>query len=454
MTSKCNKNVAAEGIPYFTPAQIPPAGTAFDPQPSGAHIPKLFQPLKIRGVEFQNRIWVSPMCQYSAQDGIPTPWHMAHLGGILTRGPGLTMIEATAVLPEGRITPEDCGIWSDNHIKPLADLVTFAHSQNQKIGIQLAHAGRKASTVAPWISGAPTASKEVGGWPDNVWGPSAIPYAADYPPVKALSKDGIKRVVQAFADGAMRAVKAGFDVVEIHSAHGYLLDEFLSPASNKRTDEYGGSFENCTRLLFEIVDVVRANIPKSMPLFVRVSATDWLEESLPNEPSWRSEDTVQLAPILHEHGVDLLDVSSGGNHSKQKINGGPAYQSVFARDVMQAIGARTAFHNNVTDSKDHPPGRIFVSTVGAIQNGPVAELLLQNGCADVIFVGRQFLRNPSTVWAWADELSVGNKIVEVELAAQIRWGFKGRGHRTSDGKEDLSKPHVDNKELHVGSCKV
>jgi 2,4-dienoyl-CoA reductase-like NADH-dependent reductase (Old Yellow Enzyme family) len=179
------------------------------------------------------------------------------------------MVEATAVLPEGRITPEDSGIWSDDHIKPLADIVTFAHSQSQKIGIQLAHAGRKASTVAPWISGDPTASEEVGGWPDNVWAPSAIPYEDNYPHPKELSKEGIKKVVQAFADATKRALEAGFDVIEVHSAHGYLLDSFLSPASNKRTDEYGGSFENRTRLLVEIVDTVRSIIPQTMPLFVR-----------------------------------------------------------------------------------------------------------------------------------------------------------------------------------------
>ncbi|EAU89465.1 NADPH dehydrogenase [Coprinopsis cinerea okayama7 len=452
----CNRNVPAKGIPYFTPAQDPPAGTAFDPQPSGAHQPKIFNPLRIRGVEFQNRIWVSPMCQYSAENGKFTPWHMAHLGGIFTRGPGLTMIEATAVLPNGRITPEDAGIWSDEHIKPLQDVVTFCHSQSQNIGIQLAHAGRKASTVAPWISGAPTASKEVGGWPDDVWAPSAIPYSEDYPHPKELTKEGIKGIIQAFADGAKRALKAGFDVIEIHSAHGYLLSEFLSPVSNKRTDEYGGSFENRTRLLIEIVDTVRSIIPEEMPLFVRVSATEWLEESMPNEPSWKSEDTVRLAPILYEHGVDLLDVSSGGNHPKQKIKGGPAYQAPFARDVMQSIGARSFFPSNVKDKSTSNGGRLprlLVSTVGAITTAQVAEALLL-ASADVIFVGRQFQRHPGTVWQWADELSDGSKDIQIQLPGQIRWGFQGRGARTSDGKEDHSHPEVESCKTKVGSCKV
>lgn len=201
----------------------------------------------------------------------PDPAHIDSfvVGGIFTRGPGLTFFEATAVLSEGRITPEDAGIWSDDHIEPFAKVIEFAHSQNQKIGIQLAHAGRKGSTVAPWIGGIPLADESVGGWPDNVWGPSTIPFAEGYATPKELSKDGIKRIVQAFADAAKRAIKAGIDVIEIHNAHGYLLHSFLSPTSNKRTDEYGGSFENRTRLTLEIVDAVRAAIPDDMPLFLR-----------------------------------------------------------------------------------------------------------------------------------------------------------------------------------------
>jgi 2,4-dienoyl-CoA reductase-like NADH-dependent reductase (Old Yellow Enzyme family) len=191
------------------------------------------------------------------------------VGGIFTRGPGLSLVEGTSVLPEGRITPEDLGIWSDTQLEALFKVVEFAHSQNQKIGIQLAHAGRKASTVAPWITGDATASAAVGGWPDNVWGPSAIPYEEEYPKPKELSKDGIKTIVSAFVDATKRAVKVGFDVIEIHSGHGYLLHSFLSPASNKRTDEYGGSFENRIRLILEVVDGVRAAMPDDMPLFYR-----------------------------------------------------------------------------------------------------------------------------------------------------------------------------------------
>ncbi|KAF5334656.1 hypothetical protein D9611_012009 [Ephemerocybe angulata] len=453
MSSKA-RNVPAPGIPYFTPAQRPPAGSAFFPQPSGRDIPKVFQPLRIRGVEFHNRIFLSPLCQYSADNGKMTPWHMAHIGGIALRGPGLSCIEATAVLPEGRITPEDVGIWSDEHVQGLSELVTFVHSQSQKIAIQLAHAGRKASTLAPWIAGDSVASEAAGGWPDNVWGPSDIPYNETFPVPKVFTKEGINKVIKAFEDGAKRALKAGFDVIEIHSAHGYLLDSFLSPASNKRTDEYGGSFVNRIRLLLEVVDTVRRVIPETMPLFVRISATDWLEESLPNEPSWRSEDTVRLAPILYEHGVDLLDCSTGGNHEKQRIKGGPAYQTPFAHAVMQGIGAKESFPMN-TQSPMTGNGRLprlIVSSVGAITTGPLAEKLLQNGHLDVVCVGRQFLRNPFTVWAWADELEREGEEVQLQLPAQIGWGFKGRGKRCSDGKEDCaSKPENCQR---VGGCKV
>ncbi|KAI0775531.1 hypothetical protein BD413DRAFT_602773 [Trametes elegans] len=395
-------NPPAPGVPYYTPAQYPAAGTAAEEENA---VPTLFKPIKIRGVEFQNRIWVSPMCQYSADDGKLMDWHLAHLGGIFTRGPGLTVIEATAVTPEGRITPEDSGLWNDEQIEPLRRIVQFAHSQNQKIAIQLAHAGRKASTVAPWLDMGATATETVGGWPNDVVAPSAIPYNENFPKPKELDKEGIKRVVTAFVAAAKRALKAGFDVIEIHNAHGYLLDSFISPATNKRTDEYGGSFENRIRLTLEIVDAVRAVIPPSMPLLLRISATDWLEESLPSEPSWRSEDTVRLAGILAEHGVDLLDVSTGGLHPQQKIKGGPAYQAPFAEAVKKAHG-----------------DKILVGSVGNITDGKTAQNVLDKGQADVIFVGRQFQKNPGTVWAFAEDLDVA-----LTQAHQIEWGFKGRG---------------------------
>ncbi|TFK73404.1 FMN-linked oxidoreductase [Pluteus cervinus] len=411
-----NANVPASGVPYFTPAQVPPAGTAVSEEP-----PKLFQPLKIRGVEFPNRIFLSPLCQYSADNGKLTAWHLAHLGGILTRGPGLTFIEATAVLPEGRITPEDAGLWSDDQLESHAKIVEFAHSQGQKIGIQLAHAGRKASTVAPWIKGDNTASEEVGGWPNDVWGPSTIPWDTDYPTPQALSHEGIKRVIQAWTDAAQRAIRAGYDVIEIHNAHGYLLHSFLSPASNKRTDEYGGSFENRIRLTLEVVDAVRKAIPTDTPLFLRVSATDWLEESLPNEPSWRSEETVRLAPILREHGVDFLDVSTGGNHPLQRIKGGPAFQAPFAEAVKKGL------------NPSHNP-QLVIGSVGSIADGKVAQGVLDKGQADAVLVGRQFMKNPFAVWQFAEDLGV-----DVWLANQIRWPFAGRARKPPQKLDEEKK---------------
>ncbi|KAH9947526.1 hypothetical protein B0H21DRAFT_329711 [Amylocystis lapponica] len=400
-------NAPAPGVPYFTPAQYPAAGTAVEPQPDDKPLPKLFQPIKIRGVEFQNRIWLSPLCQYSADNGAPTAWHMAHLGGIISRGPGLSIIEATAVVPEGRITPQDLGLWDDTLIAPYRELVQFAHSQNQKIGIQLAHAGRKASTVAPWLSFAATATALDGGWPDNVVAASALQHAPGFPQPTALTTEGIRAVVVAFAEAARRSLKAGFDVIEIHGAHGFLLGEFLSPAVNKRTDEYGGSFENRTRLLLEVVDATRAIIPADMPLFVRISATDWLEKALPNEPSWRSEDTVRLAPILAEHGVDLLDVSSGGTHSAAVYpKDGPAtWQAPFAADVKKAAG-----------------DKILVSAVGGVKTGQLAQEILDKEQADVTFVGRMFQKNPGLVWSFAEDLGV-----TLTVAHQIEWPFAGRG---------------------------
>jgi len=332
---------------------------------------------------------------------------MAHLGGIASRGPGLTFVEATAVLPEGRITPQDTGIWSDAHIKPLADIVEFVHSQNQKIAIQLAHAGRKASTSAPWLNAQSTVQVEHDGWPDNVWGPSTVPFDASHPQPRELTLEGIQRVIAAFVDGAKRALTAGFDVIEIHCAHGYLLHSFISPVSNKRTDQYGGSFENRIRLPIQVVDAVRAVIPEDMPLFLRISGTDWLEEVAPDEPSWRAEDTVRFAPILAAHGVDLLDISSGGNDPRPRWMSGYQYQVPFAAAVKKVVGSK-----------------LLVGSVGELHSAISAQDVLETDRADVIFVGRQFQKNPGQVWAMAEELGV-----EIYVANQMEWPFRGRGWR-------------------------
>ncbi|KAG6830247.1 hypothetical protein H0H87_008774 [Tephrocybe sp. NHM501043] len=337
------------------------------------------------------------------------------VGGIFTRGPGLTFFEGIAVEPQGRITPQDLGLWSDDHIEPLAKIIEFAHTQGQKLAVQLTHAGRKASATAPWISGDVISSKEVGGWPDDIWGPSPVGFYDGIPPPKELTKIRIKEVVQAFVDAAIRSVKAGIDVIEIHNAHGYLLHSFVSPVSNQRTDEYGGSFENRIRLTLEIVDAVRAVIPADMPLFLRISATDWLERVQPNEPSWRSEDTCRLAPILFDHGVDFLDVSSGGISLLQRVRGGPAYQAPFAEDIKRSL----------------PTGHgLLVGSVGQITNGHIAQAILDKGQADAILVGRGFQKNPGLVWTFADDLGV-----EVKQANQIGWGFAGRALKAFGSEE-------------------
>ncbi|KAI9167978.1 NADPH dehydrogenase [Paramyrothecium foliicola] len=412
-TEKCKKpiyNVAAEGVPFYTPAQTPPAGTAFLPD-DGSPPPKLFTPLKIRGLVMPNRIWVSPMCQYSAHEGFHTPWHITHYGGMAQRGPGLMMIEATSVQANGRITPEDSGIYLDAHIDTLRKHVQFAHSQSALIGIQLGHAGRKASTVAPWLSSGATAQKEADGWPDDVVGPSDEPFNEHYPTPRSMSLKEIEQLKKDFVAGARRSLEAGFDIIELHFAHGYLVSSFLSPAVNKRTDQYGGSFENRTRLAVELVDEVRAIMPDKMPLFVRISATDWLEEN-PNFPeSWTVEESAKLAKIFAQRGVDVLDVSSGGNHPQQKVKGGPGYQAPFAKYIKKVVG----------DS-------LLVSSVGSIKSGAVAQEVIAGGKSeddtplDLIAAGRMFQKNPGLVWAWAEELGV-----DIQLAKQIGWGFGGRG---------------------------
>lgn len=397
-------NKPAEGISYFTPAQVPPSGTAKNPQSSGHAVPKLFQPLTIRGVTFQNRVFVSPMCQYSAQDGHMTEWHVTHLGGIVQRGPGLTIIEATSVTPEGRITPEDSGLWKDSQKEPLRRIVEFAHSQGQKIGIQIAHAGRKASTVAPWLSLGNVALEEAGGWPNETVAPSAIAFQSTYTNPQELTIEGIQRIKDAFVATAKRAIDVGFDVIEIHGAHGYLMHEFLSPVSNKRTDQYGGSFENRTRFARETTEAIRAAIPEDTPLFFRISADDWLSGQEEFPESWTINDTVKLAPILKDLGVDLIDVSSGGIHPSQKIKGGPGYQVPFAKAVKDKVGDSLA-----------------VTAVGSISEGKQASEIIDLAGLDAVFVGRYFQKNPGLIWTFAEDLNV-----EIHVAHQISWGFGGR----------------------------
>ncbi|EWZ80983.1 NADH-dependent flavin oxidoreductase [Fusarium oxysporum] len=409
-------NIAAKNIPFFTPAQNPPAGTALECQSPGKSVPKLFTPLNIRGITMQNRIWVSPMCQYSAHEGFHTPWHIAHYGGMAQRGPGLIMLEATAVQANGRITPEDSGIWLDAHIDNLRKHVELAHSQNALIGIQLAHAGRKASTIAPWLKSTAVATRKVQGWPDDVVGPTSQPFSENTPKPRAMNLPEIAQLRQDFVLGTQRAIRAGFDVIELHFAHGYLVSTFLTPAVNKRTDQYGGSFENRCRLALEIIKDIRAVMPADMPLFVRISATDWLENNSEYQgESWTVEESKKLAILLAQYGVDVLDVSSGGNHVLQQPVGGPGYQAPFAKAIKKAVG-----------------DTMLVSCVGSIRTGDLAEQLIvgSNDSDDVpldlIAAGRMFQKNPGLVWAWADDLDT-----TITMAHQISWGFRGRAQKTS-----------------------
>ncbi|KAI9371621.1 hypothetical protein BJX61DRAFT_534643 [Aspergillus egyptiacus] len=396
----------ASGVSYFTPAQEPPAGTAADPQSDGSPIPKLFQSLKVRGLTLHNRIGLSPLCQYSADDGHMTDWHMAHLGGIAQRGPGFLMIEATAVEPEGRITPQDLGLWKDSQIEPMKRVIEFIHSQNQIVGVQIAHAGRKASTVPPWLSFGDIATEKVGGWPDRVKGPSDIPFSPRFPIPKQMTKEDIENFKASWVAAVKRAVRAGADFIEIHNAHGYLLMSFLSPAVNTRTDEYGGSFENRIRLSLEVAKLTREAVPKDLPVFLRVSATDWLEEVQPDQPSWRLEDTIKFAQTLADSGnIDVIDVSSGGTHADQKIHAKPGFQAPFAIAVKKAVG-----------------DKLSVGTVGMIDTAHLANSLVEKEGLDIVLVGRGFQKNPGLVWKFAEELNV-----EIGMANQIRWGFASRG---------------------------
>ncbi|GLA48761.1 hypothetical protein AnigIFM63604_004327 [Aspergillus niger] len=404
-------NPPAKGISYYTPAQTPPAGTQLEGST------KLFTPITIRALTLPNRLFLAPLCQYSAKDGYATDWHLTHLGGILQRGPGLAIMESTAVQKVGRITPQDLGLYEDGQIEPLKRITEFAHSQSQKIAIQLAHAGRKASAVAPWLSANAMAVKEVGGWPDEIVGPSAIAHEEGVNSVpRALSEEEVKELVKDFGEAAKRAVRAGFDAIEVHSAHGYLLHQFLSPVSNQRTDRYGGSFENRIRVLLEVCDAIRDAIPDTVPLLVRISATDWFEfdEGLKKEfpESWTVEQSVRLAPILADHGVDLIDVSSGGIHSKSAIaiRSGPAYQVHLAHEVKKAVG-----------------DRLLVTAVGGIKTGKLAEEVVQSGI-DAVLAGRWFQQNPGLVRAFANELGV-----KVRMATQIDWSFEGRGKGRKNG---------------------
>ena len=345
----------------------------------------LFEPLALRGVTLKNRIVVSPMCQYSAEDGLANDWHLVHLGSRAVGGAGLIIQEATAISPEGRISPEDLGIWKDEHVPMLQRINAFITAQGSVPGVQLAHAGRKASTYRPW-SGEGMVPGSDGGWP--VVGPSDTAFNDKYPVPAALDAAGIQKVVADFRAAAQRALAAGFKVIELHAAHGYLLHEFLSPLSNQRTDAYGGSFENRVRLLLEVVAATREVWPEDLPLIVRLSVTDWTEDG------WNADESVQLSAMLKTRGVDLIDCSTGGNVPKAPIPVGPGYQVQFAERIKEETGMLTG-------------------AVGLITTPAEAEAIVASGQADLVLLAREFLREPYFPLFAAHDLGV-----KVEWPAQ------------------------------------
>ncbi|MBW4523718.1 MAG: NADH:flavin oxidoreductase/NADH oxidase [Phormidium tanganyikae FI6-MK23] len=332
-------------------------------------MPHLFEPLNQRGVIFRNRVTVSPMCQYSSQDGFANDWHVVHLVSRAVGGAGLVMTEASAVEPDGRITPQDLGIWKDEQIESLAKIVEMLHRNGAMAGIQLAHAGRKSSTAPPWDDGA-VLSEEQGGWIPVA--PSALPYESESVNPIALSIEQIQSLTQSFVLAAQRSLNAGFNLIEIHAAHGYLLHEFLSPISNQRTDGYGGSFENRIRFLCEVVEAVRNVLPDQAPLWVRISATDWLENG------WSIEQSVALADKLKSLGVDLIDCSSGAVAPGEKIPIGAGYQVNFADRIRRETGIATG-------------------AVGMITSPEQADQIIRTGQADMVLLAREMLRDP--YWA-------------------------------------------------------
>ncbi|KAJ2606714.1 hypothetical protein H4R99_000140 [Coemansia sp. RSA 1722] len=354
-------------------------------------LPKLFQPLKIRGLTLKNRLVASPMCMYSSQDGFATDFHLVHIGQFAMRGLGLTIMEASGVSPEGRITPNCLGIWKDEHIDKLQQITQFVHANNGAIGIQLAHAGRKASTTAPWLMKTlgVNATVETGGWPENVVGPSAVAFDDRSWKPHELSIEEINRIQQDFAAAAARAHKAGFDVVEIHGAHGYLVHEFLSPISNQRTDQYGGSFDNRIRFVIETVCKIREVWPQEKPLFVRLSVTDWVvpSEDVPTG-GWTEEESIELAKRLVNEGVDLVDCSTSGSSPKQSIPLSPGYQVRFATSIRNEV-----------------PG-MLTGAVGLITDAVQANDILEQEKADLVFLGRALLREPNFVLDGALKLGV------------------------------------------------
>ena len=340
---------------------------------------KLLSPIKIRNIELKNRIAVSPMCQYSSNDGFPTDWHLVHLGSRAVGGAGLIFTEATAVSPEGRISPDDAGIWNDAQVTAYKRITSFIKSQNAVPGIQLSHAGRKASTYSPW-KGNGKINIEEGGW--QTIAPSSIPFGDNYPDPKEMDEKNIKLVIDQFVKASQRSIEAGYEIIELHFAHGYLGHEFLSPISNHRKDQYGGVLENRCRFSIELTKAVREVIPEGTPLFARISSTDWIEGG------WDIDQSVQLAKWLKEIGIDLIDCSSGGNVPQAQIPVGPGYQIPFAEKIKKEAN-------------------ILTGGVGLITTAEQAEEIIDSGKADIVLLAREMLRDPYFALHAAKKLNTG-----------------------------------------------
>lgn len=366
-------------------------------EPALSRQASLFEPLALRGVTLRNRVVVSPMCQYSCErkDGKATDWHFVHLASRAVGGAALVFAEATAVEARGRISPQDLGLWNDDQIEPLARITSFIRAQGAIAGIQLAHAGRKASVRRPWEGGGPLMHDE-GAW--SVVGPSPLPFAEGYPVPHDLSVEEIADIVVEFARAAERSLAAGFQAAELHAAHGYLIHQFLSPASNHRTDRYGGSFENRIHIVVEAVRAIRRVWPERLPLFVRVSATDWLEDA-PDTPSWTVEQTVALARVLRDEGVDVIDCSSGGNVPHVHVPTGPGYQTGFAERVRREASIRTM-------------------AIGMITAPEQADAILRSGQADLISLAREELRDP--YWPLRAARTLGHDVTWPEQYERAR----------------------------------